>query len=162
MGCILRPTRAIWATFNEKRRPTQNAPQKKGPGGWGVRGTTGALWNLGEVVFIWANSIFKLQYVLPDAMPPTMKIFSRFPKKKRPPKNRPNSTNSQQANVLITFAFPFTTIDFFLELTDNQRQCVLIYQLDAVGVLAKGEHRHRVPGSLACPRGCAGSLGLRK
>ena len=53
-------------------------------------------------------------------------------------------------------------IDFFLELTDNQRQCVLIYQLDAVGVLAKGEHRHRVPGSLACPRGCAGSLGLRK
>ena len=71
-------------------------------------------------------------------------------------------TNSQQTNVLITFAFPFTTIDFFLELTDNQRQCVLIYQLDAVGVLAKGEHRHRVPGSLACPRGCAGSLGLRK
>ena len=55
MGCILRPTRAIWATFNEKHRPTQNAPQKKGPGGWGVRGTTGALWNLGEVVFIWAN-----------------------------------------------------------------------------------------------------------
>ena len=49
-----------------------------------------------------------------------------------------------------------------LELTDNQRQCVLIYQLDAVGVLAKGEHRHRVPGSLACPRGRAGSLGLRK
>ena len=73
-----------------------------------------------------------------------------------------HSTNSQQTNVLITFAFPFTTIDFFLELTDNQRQCVLIYQLDAVGVLAKGEHRHRVPGSLACPRGCAGSLGLRK
>ena len=71
-----------------------------------------------------------------------------------------HSTNSQQTNVLITFAFPFTTIDFFLELTDNQRQCVLIYQLDAVGVLAKGEHRHRVPGSLACPRGCAGSLGL--
>ena len=73
-----------------------------------------------------------------------------------------HSTNSQQTNVLITFAFPFTTIDFFLELTDNQRQCVLIYQLDAVGVLAKGEHRHRVPGSLACLRGCAGSLGLRK
>ena len=40
-----------------------------------VRGTTGALWNLGEVVFIWANSIFKLQYVLQDAMPTTMKIF---------------------------------------------------------------------------------------
>ena len=29
-------------------------------------------------------------------------------------------------------------------------------------VLAKGEHRHRVPGSLACLRGCEGSLGLRK
>ena len=54
------------------------------------------------------------------------------------------------------------TIDFFSELTDDQRQSVLFYQLDAVGVLAKGEHRHRVPGSLACPRGCAGSLGLRK
>ena len=74
-----------------------------------------------------------------------------------------HSTNSQQTNVLITFAFPFTTIDFFLELTDNQRQCVLIYQLlDAVGVLAKGEHRHRVPGGLACRRGARGSLGLRK
>ena len=73
MECILRPTRAIWATFNEKRRPTQNAPQKKGPGGWGVRGTTGALWDLGEAVFIWANSNYKLKHVLQDAMPTTMK-----------------------------------------------------------------------------------------
>ena len=73
-----------------------------------------------------------------------------------------HSTNSQQTNVSITFAFPFTTIDFFLELTDNQRQCVLIYQLDAVGVLAKGEHRHRVPGSLACPWGVRGEPGVEK